>query len=228
MRGRVERIGNATLYHGDCRDILLGLRYDVLVTDPPYGIERARGGTINNPKGKGAYGGAFVDDQASLNALIAEAIAPAIRAAKRAAITPGRLNVASYPRADDVGMFYHPAATSMSFWGRATWQPILFYGRDPRIGKTIQPLHLTVTERPAKVDHPCPKPLGGWRWLMDRAALPGETVCDPFVGSGTGGIVAAALGLPFIGIELDERWFDMSCERIEEAQRQGKLFGEAA
>jgi DNA modification methylase len=69
-----------------------------------------------------------------------------------------------------------------------------------------------------------------WRWLVERASLPGETVFDPFMGSGTTGVVCAALGRSFVGCEIDSRHFETACNRIEDAQRQGDFFisGEAA
>jgi DNA modification methylase len=64
---------------------------------------------------------------------------------------------------------------------------------------------------------------------VERASLAGETVFDPFMGSGTTGVACAALGRAFIGCELDPRHFETACKRIENAQRQADLFiGEAA
>jgi DNA modification methylase len=44
------------------------------------------------------------------------------------------------------------------------------------------------------------------------------------MGSGTTGIACIKLGRPFVGIEIDPRYFDLACQRIENAQRQGDLF----
>ena len=52
----------------------------------------------------------------------------------------------------------------------------------------------------------------------------GETVCDPFMGSGTTGVACAKLGRKFIGIEIDEGYFDIACKRIEQAYAQPSLF----
>lgn len=51
-----------------------------------------------------------------------------------------------------------------------------------------------------------------------------QTVIDPFAGVGTTGVAAMKLGRDFIGIERDERYFDIACHRIEQSQRQGDLF----
>jgi len=53
----------------------------------------------------------------------------------------------------------------------------------------------------------------------------GQTVLDPFAGSGTTGVACMNLGRKFIGIEIERRYFDIACERIAAAQAQGRLFG---
>lgn len=53
----------------------------------------------------------------------------------------------------------------------------------------------------------------------------GGTVLDPFLGSGTTGVACANLGRKFIGIEIEPEYFDIACKRIEAAHAQGRLFG---
>ena len=57
---------------------------------------------------------------------------------------------------------------------------------------------------------------------------PGDIVFDPFMGSGTTGVAAMQMQRSFIGIEREERYFEIALRRIEDAQRQGQLFGAAA
>lgn len=73
-----------------------------------------------------------------------------------------------------------------------------------------------------KPDHPSPKPLNVTRWFVET--LDADTICDPFMGSGTTGVACAQLGKRFVGIEKDERYFTTAVRRITEAQRQGRLF----
>ena len=72
-----------------------------------------------------------------------------------------------------------------------------------------------------KALHPTQKPLA----VMRRLILPGmDTVLDPFMGTGTTGVAAMDLGRKFVGIEINPAYFALACERIENAQRQEKLF----
>jgi DNA modification methylase len=59
------------------------------------------------------------------------------------------------------------------------------------------------------------------RWLV---APCGDFILDPFMGSGTTGVACMNLGRKFIGIEIEKRYFDIAAERIENAQRQLRMF----
>ena len=72
--------------------------------------------------------------------------------------------------------------------------------------------------------HPAEKPVTMMRFLVDNSTQAGATVADPFMGSGTTGVAAIAAGRKFIGIEQDPEWFALSCERIDNAYRQTRLF----
>lgn len=216
-------IGNATLYLGDCREILPSLsKVDAVVTDPPYGVNGGSG-TLGKASGKTKYEATFSDTPEYIRDVVVPAFVLATSIAKRAAVTPGTPCAFLYPPPTDMGCIYQPATTGLNKWGRETTQPVLFYGRDPRAGKTIQPKHYTNTARAEKCGHPCPKPLGVMTWMVSRASLDGETVLDPFMGSGTTGIACFNLGRAFIGIELEPKYFDIACRRIADAHRQGRL-----
>ena len=62
------------------------------------------------------------------------------------------------------------------------------------------------------------------RELIDLFTNPGETILDPFMGSGTTGVACANLGRKFIGIEIEEKHFDIACHRIADAYKQPRLF----
>jgi DNA modification methylase len=75
--------------------------------------------------------------------------------------------------------------------------------------------------------HPTEKPRRLMAEIIGDFSNPGQLICDPFMGSGTTGVAAVQMGRRFIGIELNPTYFDIACRRIEDAQRQGRLFGEA-
>jgi site-specific DNA-methyltransferase (adenine-specific) len=76
--------------------------------------------------------------------------------------------------------------------------------------------------------HPTEKPLSLMRELLGDFTRRNETICDPFMGSGTTGVACVKLGRKFIGIEIDEKYFDIACRRIEAACAQPDLFIEQA
>lgn len=71
--------------------------------------------------------------------------------------------------------------------------------------------------------HPTTKPIELMRWCADWMGNP-DVVLDPFMGSGTTGVACMNLGRKFIGIEIEPKYFDIACERIENAQRQARMF----
>lgn len=75
--------------------------------------------------------------------------------------------------------------------------------------------------------HPCSRALEHFEFLVRWWSEEGETLLDPFMGSGTTGVAAVKLGRKFTGIEIDPGYFDIACRRIEAALKQPDLFIEA-
>jgi site-specific DNA-methyltransferase (adenine-specific) len=221
---RKVQIGDSTLYEGDCLDILPTLgKVDAVVTDPPYGIGGGVGGDARD-FGKGVYIADFEDTPEYIKSVCVPAIETTIAIATAVAITPGIRCAHFYPPPRDMGCFWTPAACTHGPWGMTTMQPIYYYGKDWRAGRGALPSGRQLTERAEKNGHPCPKPLLGWIWLVGKVAAPETIVLDPFMGSGTTGVACAKLGRKFIGIELEPKYFDISCERIQKAYDQPDLF----
>lgn len=221
---RKEVIGNATLYLGDCRNVLPTLgRVDAVITDPPYGIDGGKGGDARAGQ-KGVYAGEWRDDESYIEDVCAPAFVAALAIADRGAVTPGIRCLHLYPRAADMGCFWTPASMTHGPWGFTNFQPILYYGRDFRAGLGSLPSGRSLTEAAEKNGHPCPKPIGAWKWLVDKVSKDGELILDPFMGSGTTGVAAVQMQRHFVGIEREPKYFDIACRRIEDAQRQGQLF----
>lgn len=227
---RVEHIGDCTLYLGDCLEIMTTLKpVDAVVTDPPYGVmlgEVKNGQAIT--RGQQPYL-SFSDTPKYIEDVCVKVIKAAIQWADRVVLTPGNRCMFLYPQPDDFGVWYNPAGASFGKWGYLLAQPILYYGKDPRRGKcafasSIWGLNSGDVGIIKNKKHPCPKPLAFTKWLVHKSTTDGETICDPFMGSGTTGIACVEMGRPFIGIEIEEKYFDLSCERIEKAQRQPDMF----
>lgn len=206
-----------TIYHGDCRDILPTLdEIDVVLTDPPYGIDGGRGmGAIRE---RGKYAGGFVDDTENIRTVVVPIIEKCIERARCVVVTPGNRNFGMYPQPQSFGAFYQPAAVGLQSFGNLDAQPIFYYGTagGGRMGK---PCSYVLTEQPEANGHPCPKPLRAWRKLLANVSEPNQTVLDPFMGSGTTLRAAKDLGRKAIGIELNERYCEIAVNRL----RQGVL-----
>ena len=203
------------IYHADCRSILPKMpKVDLVLTDPPYGVEGGRG-VGNRARGKALYAPEQWEDTPEY---IAEVCVPtiewAIQAVDRTVLTPGIRHLHLYPPAADIGCFWTPAAVGTGSWGLTTFHPILYYGRDPRAGIGAWPSGRQVTERPGVNGHPCPKPLKAWSWLLAKASTEGETILDPFMGSGTTLRAAKDLGRLAIGIEIEEEYCEIAAKRM--------------
>jgi site-specific DNA-methyltransferase (adenine-specific) len=72
--------------------------------------------------------------------------------------------------------------------------------------------------------HPTEKPVHLMAEYIANSSMRGQTILDPFMGSGTTGVACAQLGRRFIGIEIDEAFFDIACERVEDAYRHPQMF----
>jgi DNA modification methylase len=227
---RVETIGRATLYLGDCRDILSTLQpVDLVCTDPPYGIGEAGGNAAKRQRKVGGNSKALADQRVydALNwdnePIDASAMAM-VRHAGRWQIIFG-------------GNYYDcPAAKCWLVWDKVNGENDfadceLAWTNLPKAVRLIRYMwNGMLREKGAqRGDHPTQKPLEVMKWCIGQAPH-NETVLDPFMGSGTTGVAAIQMGKSFIGIEREERYFDAACRRIREANGDdvGPLFGDAA
>lgn len=191
--------------------MITNLSFDVVLTDPPYGVKL--GTVVNNNRVRQSY---TTDDSPEVVIpMVSEVITSCIKFASRVVVTPGVRNMFSYQRPTHVGAFYYPAATGCNSWGFSCWQPIFYYGKDPFGGEGSKHDSFQSTEPAEKNGHPCPKPpLGQWLWLLNRVSRPGETVLDPFMGSGTTLRAAKDLGRKAIGIEIEEKYCEIAAKRM--------------
>jgi site-specific DNA-methyltransferase (adenine-specific)/modification methylase len=73
-------------------------------------------------------------------------------------------------------------------------------------------------------DHPTQKPIGIMKWVISHLPTDVLTIIDPYMGSGTTGVACMEMEKTFVGIERERKYFDIACKRIEDAQRQERLF----
>lgn len=203
-------IGNATLYLGDCREVLPMLpRFDLILTDPPYGIGYAANPIVGKGKVASNHAARNWDASAPSESMINEVIAKG-----GAAIVWGGNYFALPPSRGWLSWFKPDGPPSMGHFELAwTSMDMLCRQFERSIGAT----------NAERAGHPTQKPILLMEWCLGFAPL-ATTVCDPFMGSGTTGVACAALGRQFTGIELDREYFDIACRRIENAYRQGALF----
>jgi len=209
-------IGNATLYLGDCRDILPTLgKVDAVVTDPPYGIDyESTLGNLGAQKfSKIANDDGFLDltdfFEAGKNVLMFGANCFPLQLPHR-----GRWLCWDKRTIDGAAdkMLGSPFELA---WSNKT------SGYD----KIVRVLHGGVVNADGgKRFHPTQKPIEVMKACIEWVAKEAQTIMDPFMGSGSTGIAAVQMGKRFIGIECNADYFDIACKRIEEAQRQGDLF----
>jgi DNA modification methylase len=208
-------IGRATLYLGDCLDILPTLGSDgTLVTDPPYGVSynsgwdnKFRSVTIANDKTTDArdevlalwsgpaivFGSWKAPRPAQTKALLIW---------DKGTVGMGDLSIPWFPNTEEIYII------GGGWEGSRTTSVLSYYGRNE--------------------DHPTQKPVSLMRHLISKCG--NSIIVDPFMGSGSTGVAAMLDGRDFVGIEQDPKYFDIACKRIEQAQRQGDFFisGEAA
>ena len=202
----IVTIGDATLYHGDCLEILPTLdKVDAVVTDPPYGLgERWSGGTWGaNPMYADAKQWDVAVSQQTINSLIDKAAASIIWGGNYYAMPPSRCWL-SWRKSSQM-------ETMADF--ELAWTSL------DRPAKEI----LENRNPDGKRDHPTQKPIRVMEWTLGFVEN-AECILDPFMGSGTTGVACANLGRKFIGIEIERKYFDIACERIDAAYAQGRLF----
>jgi len=202
---------------------------DAVVTDPPYGVNFTgkAGHYRNNPNARrtDTYS-MYEDTEENWIAIILPAIEMAISLADCAAICMAETRIFDMPKGN-LGGFFMPNGCGRSAWGFQCFMHVVYYGRDPYmargLGSRPNGKYGVYGNDSNTINHPCAKPLAVMRWLVARVSLPGQTVFDPFMGSGTTGVACVQTGRKFIGCEIDEHYFNVAKTRIEAALMQPRL-----
>ncbi len=203
---RIETIGDAVLYLGDCREILPTLgKVDAVVTDPPYGIDFAAQPT----KWQRRAG----QKPESWDALPVDGLWDILARSKIQVVWGGNYYLLP-PSRGWLSWFKPDAPPSMGSFELA-WTNL---DQNPR--QISCSIGATNAEREG---HPTQKPLAVMLFTL-RQTGEAHTTLDPFMGSGTTGVACANLGRKFIGIEIEPKYFDIACRRIDQAYKQPRLF----
>jgi site-specific DNA-methyltransferase (adenine-specific)/modification methylase len=200
-------IGDATLYEGDCMDILPTLgKVDAVITDPPYGL------------GKKMQGGTWGIKQRVHREMLDWDKTP-----------PESIDLIKIIEKTEKsilwgGNYYQlPPSRCWLVWDKQNAVPsmadceLAWTSFDANTKRISLPVGRTTN------GHPSEKPLALMKWCIKQAGNP-QTILDPFMGSGTTGVAAIQLGRKFIGIEREPKYFDIAVNRIEQAVAQGQLF----
>lgn len=224
MREQLEsfhkvEIGDAVLYRGDCREILpLLSKVDAVVTDWPYGIGEASKNFASRGKLASAdkYEAADWDDEP----ISAELVSMVLRAARWQILFGGNY-------------YSLPPTSCWLVWDKLNGDSDfadceLAWTNLPKAVRRLRFLWNGCMRRERDIvrEHPTQKPVDVMKWCIEHIPDPSRTILDPFMGSGTTGVAAVKLGRRFIGIEIDERYFDIACKRIAKAYEQPDMLVE--
>lgn len=222
---REVNIGDCRLLLGDCNSIMPNLgQVDAVVSDVPYGNKhsgdssRFSGGTAR--RGRGSTHGAIVGDNRPFDP------SPLLRIGKHQILfganyfpqhlRPGSLLVWAKRRPTAYGSFLSDGEVAwFSKGGGIYLMEHVFAGSMPALEWCGDPY--------ATSAHPFQKPIAVMEWCLGFVT-DCETILDPFMGSGTTGVACVRQGRKFVGIEVEERYFDIACERIRNAYAQPDMF----
>ncbi len=236
MIKRKEIIGDCTLYLADCMDIMPTLdKVDCVVTDPPYlltsggGNGSHLGGCLSNDKYDNK--GDIVPCDISWNE-ISNLCFKSLKDSGNAYIMTNNRNMEEALKEIRLSGF---KLHNILVWDKGTVTPnrfymnrlefcIFVYKNKSRYINNMSDDNLFSIHNNKGSGHPTEKPVDLMSCWINQSSYRGETILDPFMGSGTTGVACAKMGRKFIGIELEEKYFDIACNRIREAYEQPDMF----
>ena len=221
-----QEIGNATLYLGDCAEILPTLgQFDAVVSDPPYGMKL--NADFSKMKNKSGFKGVGVGNEYE-NILNDDKD-----------FDPTHLLISKNVVLFGVDYYIDklPKGGSISIWDKrinengdkafgSCYEMIWFYPKRKKdfLRHCWYGIFGTEKEDVKNRVHPTQKPVGVMEWCINNLDKNIKTIVDPYMGSGSTGIACMNLQKTFVGIEMERKYFDIACKRIEDAQRQERLF----
>jgi len=226
----IVTIGDATLYHGDCLEILPTLdKVDAAITDPPYSANTHKMAKTNKGKGHGVK---LIGFSSMGDCEFIELCSAVLT------VTDGWV-VMTCDHKHAPLMFHDERFIRLGAWIKANPMPQISADRPGQGHEAVLILHGGKVKKSWNrgggsavwrfnvhnaAEVPTQKPLSLAESFVSDFTHAQELVLDPFMGSGTTGVACANLQRKFIGIEIERKYFDIACERIEAAYAQGRLF----
>lgn len=209
-------MANIEIIQGDCLEIMKTFndnQFDLVLTDPPYGL--------NFPYLS------YDDTRQSLKRLIDGFLPQAKRIAERVYVLCGPTQISLYPEPDWVISFTWNTTGSFGKYGYNQWTPVLCYGKDikgfGRINGILKSDVLRISggggvgfmRSKEEKKHTCPKPITMMNEIISRLSNEGDTILDPFMGSGTTGVACRNLGRNCVGIEISPEYCEIARKRVQ-------------
>ena len=200
------------LYHGDCLSIMPHLEpVDLCFADPPYYV-----------------GFKYEEKDTQMDVIEpAELYKVVMNMSHLFLITPGMKEYPKWACFEPLWQYgwFKPGSTRRSkLKGFNTWEPVLIFGE---ISKPVwqDAIRLPDVSNHIKggCGHPCPKPIALLLSLIEDFSSDGETILDPFLGSGTTAVACERLNRRWIGIEIEEKYCAIAKQRIENERKQRKF-----
>lgn len=203
-------MGNATLYLGDCMDILPTLpKVDAVITDPPFGVGNFVQ-TSGNIRG---------DEVQWNDGIPSEDVFKQIRRIGKHRIIWGANFFNCFEECG--GAIVWDKCQPMPNFSKADIACCTHFKKTEIV--RIPWTNFVVSHK-GETSHPCERPVELYKWCIEYLPKPIISVLDPYLGSGSCGVAAVQMGRKFIGIEREPKYFEIACKRIEDAQRQVDMF----
>jgi len=204
---------NIIIYNGDCLEVIKELdSVNLVITDPPY-----------NAKNIGSNQRVYDITPMQLSGpeyseFCFNWFGEVKRISENIVFTPGISNICNYPQPYWVICWHKPAAVSFNrMGGFNAWEPIFIYGKPTqKIGQDYIKINTLNFKKGPERKHPCPKVPALINWLVLNFSNEGDTVLDPFLGSGTTARACKDLGRKCIGIEISKEYCDIAVQRLSQ------------
>jgi len=245
---RVEKIGDCTLYLGDCLEILptLGARsIDMIWTDPPYGHSNHNGDwNARLNESRGIEGRPIMNDDAgAMRHVVNGMLNAAVSFLKSNSCICCCCGGGGGPRPTFAWVAERLDRDGLTFFHSVIWDKLnpglgwryrrqhemvmiahVANGQLSWANPNVATRNIVSMMPPRDRVHPNEKPIPLISHFLRLHTSGNQTVLDPFMGSGTTGVACVKEGRKFVGIEIEPKYFDIACRRIEEAYKQPDMF----